>query len=75
MAGGQSFTMTLPLTDTVSVIKAKVYDEVGMPAAKQKLQLLDSGLFMKDSNTLAFYNFMPMCSVQLLVKERGGRKK
>jgi len=71
--GGQSFSITLPLTDTVSVIKAKVYDELGMPAGKQKLQL--DGLFMKDSNTLAFYNFTPMCAVQLQVKERGGRKK
>jgi splicing factor 3A subunit 1 len=70
---GQSFTITLLLTDTVSVIKAKVFDELGMPAGKQKLQL--DGMFMKDSNTLAFYNFSPMCIVQLQVKERGGRKK
>lgn len=71
--GGQSFTITLPLTDTVSVIKAKMYDELGMPAGKQKLQL--DGMFMKDSNTLAYYNFTPKCAVQLQVKERGGRKK
>jgi len=71
--GGQSFTITLPLTDTVSVIKAKMFDELGMPAGKQKLQM--DGMFMKDSNTLAYYNFTPMCVVQLQVKERGGRKK
>jgi len=71
--GGQSFTITLPLTDTVSVIKAKMFDELGMPAGKQKLQL--DGMFMKDSNTLAYYNFKPMSVVQLQVKERGGRKK
>ena len=71
--GGQSFTITLPLTDTVSVIKAKMFDELGMPAGKQKLQL--DGMFMKDSNTLAYYNFLPMSVVQLQVKERGGRKK
>lgn len=70
---GQAFTITLPLTDTVSVIKAKMFDELGMPAGKQKLQL--DGMFMKDSNSLAFYNFTPMCVVQLQVKERGGRKK
>jgi len=71
--GGQSFVVTLPLTDTVSVIKAKMFDELGMPAGKQKLQL--DGMFMKDSNTLAYYNFTAMCVVQLQVKERGGRKK
>jgi splicing factor 3A subunit 1 len=70
---GQLFTITLPLTDTVSVIKAKMFDELGMPAGKQKLQL--EGMFMKDSNTLAYYNFTPMCVVHLQVKERGGRKK
>ena len=33
------------------------------------------GIFVKDSNTLAFYNFMSGATVQLQMKERGGRKK
>jgi splicing factor 3A subunit 1 len=32
-------------------------------------------MFIKDSNTLAYYNFLPSSVVQLQVKERGGRKK
>jgi len=71
--GGQMFNVTLSLTDSVSVIKAKVFDVTGMQAGKQKLQL--EGMFLKDSNTLAYYNFTPMSVVQLQLKERGGRKK
>jgi hypothetical protein len=33
------------------------------------------GIFVKDSNTLAFYNFGAGATVQLQMKERGGRKK
>ncbi len=32
-------------------------------------------IFMKDSNTLAFYNFTSSSMVALQLKERGGRKK
>ncbi|KAK3603715.1 hypothetical protein CHS0354_023328 [Potamilus streckersoni] len=70
---GQTLTFTLPLTDTVSVIKAKLNEAIGMPAGKQKLQY--DGLFIKDSNSLAFYNFVNGTAVSLQLKERGGRKK
>ncbi|XP_041356124.1 splicing factor 3A subunit 1-like [Gigantopelta aegis] len=70
---GQKLDFTLPLTDTVSVIKAKLHESIGMPAGKQKLQY--EGLFIKDSNSLAFYNFINGSTVHLQMKERGGRKK
>ncbi|KAG8237922.1 hypothetical protein J437_LFUL017451 [Ladona fulva] len=70
---GQLLTLTLPLTDTVSVIKAKVHEETGMPPGKQKLHL--EGMFFKDSNSLAYYNILPGTVVNLQLKERGGRKK
>ncbi|XP_038052884.1 splicing factor 3A subunit 1-like [Patiria miniata] len=70
---GQALQMTLPLTDTISVIKAKIFEETSMPAGKQKLQF--DGLFVKDSNSLAFYNFINGCTLQLGLKERGGRKR
>ncbi|XP_050389734.1 splicing factor 3A subunit 1 [Patella vulgata] len=70
---GQKLEFTLPLTDSVSVIKAKLNEALGMPAGKQKLQY--DGIFIKDSNTLAFYNFNNGATVDLQVKERGGRKK
>ncbi len=54
---GQTITMTLPLQDTVAVIKTKLNDELGMPPGKQKLQI--ENIFLKDSNTLGFYNITP----------------
>ena len=50
-------TLTLPLYDTVAVIKAKLNDELSMPPGKQKLQI--ENIFLKDSNTLGFYNVTP----------------
>ncbi|XP_002739067.1 splicing factor 3A subunit 1-like [Saccoglossus kowalevskii] len=70
---GQALTMTLPITDQISVIKAKLFEELGMPTGKQKLQL--EGMFIKDSNTLAFYNVSRNSLVKLLLKDRGGRKR
>ncbi|XP_064614806.1 splicing factor 3A subunit 1-like [Liolophura sinensis] len=70
---GQMLNFTLPLTDNVSVLKAKVNEALGMPAGKQKLQY--EGIFIKDSNTLAYYNFLNGSCVSLQLKERGGRKK
>lgn len=70
---GQILALTLPLTDMVSVIKAKLHEQIGMPPGKQKLHY--EGLFFKDSNSLAYYNMLPTTVVQLQLKERGGRKK
>ncbi|XP_012938443.1 splicing factor 3A subunit 1 [Aplysia californica] len=70
---GQKLEFMLPLTDTVSVLKAKLNEALGLPAGKQKLQF--EGMFIKDSNSLAFYNFLHGAMVQLQLKERGGRKK
>lgn len=70
---GQRITLNMPLTDQVSVIKAKLFEQLGIPAGKQKLQ--HESLFIKDSNSLAFYNFVHGTVVQLQQKERGGRKR
>ncbi len=71
---GQTVALTLPLTDSVSVIKARLHEETGMAPGKQKLQLMES-IFLKDANTLAYYNIRPGTIITLQVKERGGRKK
>ncbi len=44
-----------------------------MPPGKMKLQL--DSIFLKDANSLAYYNFRPGMVIGLQVKERGGRKK
>uniref|UniRef100_A0A672YQI5 Splicing factor 3a, subunit 1 n=1 Tax=Sphaeramia orbicularis TaxID=375764 RepID=A0A672YQI5_9TELE len=70
---GQVLNFTVPLTDQVSVIKVKIHEATGMPAGKQKLQY--EGIFIKDSNSLAYYNMCNGSVIHLALKERGGRKK
>jgi len=70
---GQLIPFTMPLTDTVSVIKNKLVDYLNMAIAKQKLQY--DGMFIKDTNSLAFYNIPNDATIHLQMKERGGRKK
>ncbi|KAM9743970.1 splicing factor 3A subunit 1 isoform 2-T4 [Menidia menidia] len=70
---GQVLNFTVPLTDQVSVIKVKIHEATGMPAGKQKLQY--EGIFIKDSNSLAYYNMNNGSVIHLALKERGGRKK
>ncbi|XP_054161737.1 splicing factor 3A subunit 1-like [Oppia nitens] len=70
---GQLLTFTLPMTDTLSVVKSKIHESTNMPPAKQKLQY--EGTFVKDSNSLAYYNIPNGASIVLGLKERGGRKK
>ncbi|XP_032691580.1 splicing factor 3A subunit 1 [Odontomachus brunneus] len=70
---GQTLNITLQLSDTVSTMKALIHEQTGMPPGKQKLQY--EGMFFKDSNTLAYYNLSSGNIINLLPKERGGRKK
>ncbi|XP_064080523.1 splicing factor 3A subunit 1-like [Macrobrachium nipponense] len=70
---GQTLSLTLPVTDPVSVVKAKLHEETGLPPGKQKLAR--DGLFFKDSQSLSYYNVGPGTVIQLQLKERGGRKK
>lgn len=70
---GQVVNVTLALSDTVTSVKARLYEETGMPPGKQKLSI--DAIFLKDSNSLAFYNVYPGTTVNLQIKERGGRKK
>ncbi|KAI1289468.1 Splicing factor 3A subunit 1 [Halotydeus destructor] len=70
---GQALSLTLDLTDNLNVVKTKIFEQIGLPQGKQKLQY--EGMFVKDSNTLAFYNVPNAAQFILGLKERGGRKK
>ena len=63
----------LPLSTTVSAIKEQLAAQTGMAAGKQKLTT-SSGLAMKNSVTLAYYNLISGSVLTLATKERGGRK-
>ncbi|XP_034941201.1 splicing factor 3A subunit 1 [Chelonus insularis] len=70
---GQTLAITLQPNETVATIKARIHEQTGMPPGKQKLQF--EGMFFKDNNTLAYYNLVSGNVINLLPKERGGRKK
>lgn len=70
---GQLIPFSMALTETVSSIKNKLVEYLNMAIAKQKLQY--DGMFVKDTNNLAFYNLPNNATIYLQMKERGGRKK
>lgn len=70
---GQIIPITVVLNDTISTLKSKIQEETGLPPAKQKISY--EGMFFKDNNSIAFYNLLSGTTVQLQIKERGGRKK
>eukprot|EP01135_Chromosphaera_perkinsii_P006041 Nk52_evm1s385 gene=Nk52_evmTU1s385 len=70
---GQNVALVLDVEARVAAIKEAIQKELNMPSSKQKLQF--KGMFLKDQNSLAYYNIGPDCSVTLSVKERGGKKR
>ncbi|XP_059485983.1 splicing factor 3A subunit 1 isoform X2 [Neocloeon triangulifer] len=70
---GQMVGVSMSLSEQVTLLKAKLQEETGLPPSKQKLNW--EGVFFKDGNTLAYYNIMPGMVINLSIKERGGRKK
>jgi len=69
---GQILSFEVSLSDTIAQVKDLIKDQLSMPANKQNLKCL--GLpFLKDQQSLAFYNLKSDIIVQLSVKERGGR--
>jgi len=71
---GQVISIDLSLSDTVNKIKGQITEETGLPAGKQKIQT-HSGIFLKDTNSLAYFNVSPDTVLSLTIKERGGKRK
>ena len=66
---GQTLSMTMALSDTVTTVKTKIFEDTAMTTAKQKL--FYDGMFFKDSSSLAYYNILPGTILHLQLKERG----
>jgi len=72
---GQTCEIQLSVKDTVQVLKDRITEQLGIPGPKQKLKVLDGPHLNKDEFTMAKYNIKSDSSIELGVKERGGRKK
>jgi len=71
---GQMLQFILPPTSTITNVKEKIKEVLGMPPNKQKLKGPHISI-LKDTQTLAYYNVTPGTVLVLGIKERGGRKK
>ena len=57
----------------MAALKEKVAQMTNMPVSKQKPSV--EGIFVKDNNTIGYYNLCAGKVVVMNVKERGGKKK
>jgi hypothetical protein len=74
--GGQTVTVTVPVTCTIKLLKEALTSVLGgMPGNKQQLKALTGGGFFKDTQTLATLNIGEGGTVELSCKTRGGGKK
>ncbi|GAM22402.1 hypothetical protein SAMD00019534_055770 [Acytostelium subglobosum LB1] len=70
----QTLSITLQHKDTISTLKEKVKETIGIAPNKQKLKAPGLSI-LKDQNTIAYYNLKTGTTISLGLKERGGRKK
>jgi len=70
---GQTFTFIVNPTDKIEVVKEKIKEQLDMPPNKQKLRT-NQIPFLKEDNTLAFYNIRNGTTIIVSAKERGGKK-
>lgn len=68
----QTLEFTLNPSDTAGRLKELIKEQLQMPQNKQNLKI-PGQQFMKDANTLAFYNVKNDTVINLSVKGRGGR--
>jgi len=72
---GQTLRIQAVMSDPIRAVKEKISASLGgMPANKQKLKTDELG-FLKDALSLAYYNAKDGITLELGIKERGGRKK
>ncbi|EFA83991.1 ubiquitin domain-containing protein [Heterostelium album PN500] len=70
----QTFSITFNPRDTITILKEKIKDLIGIAPNKQKLKAPGLSI-LKDQHTIGFYNLKPGTVITAGLKERGGRKK
>lgn len=69
---GQSLNVEVDIKDSIRTLKAKLMEQLGMPVNKQQLKTAVG--FLKDTLSCAHYNFVNGTSVELSIRQRGGRR-
>ena len=76
---GQTINLSLEISETVGKLKDLLQPDLDMPPNKMNLKLItakdpDSLGYLRDQNTLAYYNINNVSILQLTKKERGRKK-
>lgn len=76
---GQTLNINLDITESVTKLKELLQVELDMPLNKMNLKLMtakdpDAMGFLRDQNTLAYYNINNASILQLTKKDRGRKK-
>jgi len=66
---GQTVTLEVGVMETLGDVKARLATATGVPASKQKM--MHNGVFLKDTSTLAAYNFGDGTALAMSIKSRG----
>jgi splicing factor 3A subunit 1 len=66
---GQTVKLIVGVMETIGDVKARLAAAIGIPASKQKI--MHRGTFLKDTSTLAAYNFGTGTSLIMGIKSRG----
>ena len=71
---GQILTFTMKLDENIKQLKQRIFSVLSLPANKQKLRIQSNGIWVKDVNSLAFYNINSNSLLELATRTRGGKK-
>ena len=71
---GQTIEISINPSESVGQLKSTIAEKLNLPANKQNLRV-ENMPFLKDKDSLAFYNLDESKEISLGIKERGKRKK
>ena len=70
----KAVTLAGGVSSTIAALKQAISESFGLAPNKQKLQIEGQKTFLKDGQTLTSYRLDAQSVVELITKERGGRK-